>query len=211
MLGKIKRGQHRYNQARSTAVLRATSGLIEGGSDLAMQHADFTIGTEFETSTGQRWRCTDVGQRTILAIELRPELDPAWFIGPPYSLEEVVFDEQDIASAFRSQDDAIRAVLTRLDQGAHPGYPHAAVNRMMRARYLESSRRYPYPRLLRIDRVDATGEILHPYAVEPVPDGDGWRILVYAPFIEAFSTLPEAEFVRLRTAGREDFEARKQI
>ena len=71
--------------------------------------------------------------------------------------------------------------------------------------------RYPYPRLLRIDRVDATGEILHPYAVEPVPDGDGWRILVYAPFIEAFSTLPEAEFVRLRTAGREDFEARKQI
>jgi len=54
-----------------------------------MQHADFTIGTEFETCTGQRWRCTDIGRRTILAIELQPELDTAWFNGPPYSVEEI--------------------------------------------------------------------------------------------------------------------------
>lgn len=33
-----------------------------------MNHADFAIGTEFETSTGQRWRCTDVGQRSILRV-----------------------------------------------------------------------------------------------------------------------------------------------
>lgn len=174
-----------------------------------MQHADFAIGTEFETCTGQRWRCTDVGQRSILAIELQPEFDPAWFSGPPYPVEEVVFDEQDIAAAFRSQDDAVREVLARLEQGAHPGYPHEAVDRMMRARHLKHSRRYPHPRLLRIDRVDRAGEILHPYAAKPVRDG--WHILVYAPFTEVFSKLPEADFVRLRPAMRQDFEARSSM
>src|SRR3546814_6001171 len=58
-------------------------------SDLvAMKHADFAIGTEFETCTGQRWRCTDVARRTIVAIELRPELEAAWFRGPPYPVPE---------------------------------------------------------------------------------------------------------------------------
>ena len=175
-----------------------------------MQHADFTIGTEFETCTGQRWRCTDIGRRTILAIELQPELDTAWFNGPPYSVEEIVFDEQDIARVFRCQDDAVRDVLARLDQGVHPGYPHEAVSRMMRARHLEDSRRYPRPRLLHVDRVDAAGEVLHPYAAEPAHDG-GWRIQVYAPFTKGFSALPEADFVRLRPATYGDFEARKRL
>jgi hypothetical protein len=39
-----------------------------------------------------RWHCTDVGRRTITAIELKPDLDPAWYCGPPYSVPEVVFD-----------------------------------------------------------------------------------------------------------------------
>jgi len=173
-----------------------------------MRHADFTIGTEFETNTGQRWRCTDIGQRSILAIELLPELDPAWFCGPPYPVEEVVFDEQDIASAFRCQGDATWHALAQLDQDAHPGYSREAISRMMRARLLEDAHHYPHPRLLRIDRVDATGEILHPYAAEPVHDG--WRILTYAPFGEVFSALPEADFIRLRPATYNDYEAQRQ-
>ena len=34
-----------------------------------MKHSKFKIGTEFLTGSG-RWRCTDVGTRTIVAIKL---------------------------------------------------------------------------------------------------------------------------------------------
>ena len=51
-----------------------------------MRHANFTFGTEFGTRMGQRRRCTDVGQRSILAIELPPDLGEAWCCGPPYVL-----------------------------------------------------------------------------------------------------------------------------
>ena len=174
-----------------------------------MKHTDFVIGTEFETSTGQRWRCTDVGQRAILAIELQPDFDAAWFAGPPYPVPEIVFDERDIRSAFRSHDDAIRDALAEVDRGLHPGYPHEAVMIMMQREFREASLRYPRPRLLRIDRVDTAGEILHPYAAEPSNEA-GWRILLYAPFTEAFSALPEEGFVRLRPATSQDLEARKR-
>jgi hypothetical protein len=80
-----------------------------------MKHSDFQIGGEFTTPTG-RWRCTDVGTRTIVAIridlvETRTILDgrpvrryltqeeaelEGWFNGPPYALAEVVFDEDGI-------------------------------------------------------------------------------------------------------------------
>ena len=80
-----------------------------------MKHSDFEIGTEFTTGAG-RWRCTDVGTRTIVAISLEPretvfvdhdELgtqretraitnDPRDLIGPPYSIAEHVFDEYDL-------------------------------------------------------------------------------------------------------------------
>lgn len=76
-----------------------------------MKHADFAIGTRFETATGQRWCCTDVGRRTITAIEWEPDLDPAWYCGPPYPAPEVVFDEHDIARAFLSHESAIEDAL----------------------------------------------------------------------------------------------------
>jgi hypothetical protein len=174
-----------------------------------MKHADFAIGTEFETSTGQRWRCTDVGQRSIVAIELRPELDETWFSGPPFPVPEVVFDEHDIARAFRGREEAIQDALDKADRGLHPGYPHEVLKRMTEARFHEGAHRYPQPRLFRIDRVDAAGEILHPYAAEPTPDG--WCILLYAPFTKTFSALPEGDFVRLKPATLRDFEARKQV
>ncbi|MEG3791261.1 hypothetical protein V1318_14115 [Lysobacter sp. CCNWLW3] len=173
-----------------------------------MKHADFSIGTEFETCTGQHWRCTDIGQRSIVAIELRPELDAPWFRGPPYSVPEVIFDEQAIAAAFQSHEDAIRDALAEADRGLHPGYPHVVVHTMMRARRSEDTRHYPRPRLLRIDRVDAHGEIHHPYAAELT--SGAWCILLYAPFTQAFSVLSEADFVRMRPATSRDFEVRKQ-
>jgi hypothetical protein len=57
-----------------------------------MKHSDFKIGIEFLTATG-RWRCTDVGTRTIAAIRLDLDHDPSWYSGPPYPVVEHVFDE----------------------------------------------------------------------------------------------------------------------
>jgi len=172
-----------------------------------MEHAQFDIGTEFEIATGQRWRCTDVGQRSIVAIELHPELEDVWFNGPPYPVPEVVFDEQDMAGAFQRQEDGIVAALLEADRRLHPGYPHRAIRAMTAARLSEDSCRYPRRRLLRIDRVDAAGEILHPYAAECTPHS--WQILLYAPFSGVFSALSEQDFVRLPPALSRDFEARR--
>lgn len=47
-----------------------------------MKHSDFYIGLEFLGRAGFQWRCTDVGTRTILAIQLDRE-DLNWNQGPP--------------------------------------------------------------------------------------------------------------------------------
>ncbi len=61
-----------------------------------MTHSDFSMGHEF-ISGGRRWRCTDVGTRTIAAICLaeHPD-DESWYNGPPYAVVERVFDEYDM-------------------------------------------------------------------------------------------------------------------
>jgi len=59
-----------------------------------MVHSEFRIGGEFLTATG-RWRCTDIGTRVIIAIQLGAT-DPSWYTGPPFAVPEVVFDEYDL-------------------------------------------------------------------------------------------------------------------
>jgi hypothetical protein len=53
------------------------------------------IGAEFEMSSS-RWRCTDVGVRTLVAIKLDPATDSKWYGGPPYAEVETVIDEYDL-------------------------------------------------------------------------------------------------------------------
>jgi|SRR6267142_95085 len=63
---------------------------------MAMEHEEFTIGIEFMCG-GKRWRCTDKGTRTVIAIclDTYPD-DPSWYNGPPYAVNESVFDEYDM-------------------------------------------------------------------------------------------------------------------
>lgn len=173
-----------------------------------MKLEDFEIGTEFMTCTGQRWRCTDVGERTILAIELKQDLDKAWWIGPPYVVPEVPFDEIEIARAYRTMDEAIRASLDAHDRSGHPGYPSEAVSKMVRARMQAKAECYPHLGLFRIDRVDQEGEILHPFAAELV--NGSWQIRVYLPFREQFRSVPESDFIRFRSANEIDLRRRAQ-
>lgn len=58
-----------------------------------MLKQDFGIGQTFHTATGA-WRCTDIGTRVITAIKL-DRADELNYSGPPYMIEEVVFDEND--------------------------------------------------------------------------------------------------------------------
>lgn len=52
------------------------------------------IGSEFR-SAGGRFRVTDIGSRTILAIRIDDTKDESWLRGPPYAVAEIVFDEND--------------------------------------------------------------------------------------------------------------------
>jgi hypothetical protein len=85
-----------------------------------MTHSDFSIGTEFYTGAA-KWRCTDVGTRTIVAIRIdqvtvvhsdgkgrtTSEIvsnDESWFNGPPYAVAESVFDEYSFAGCSLGSD-----------------------------------------------------------------------------------------------------------
>ncbi len=60
-----------------------------------MQFSDFEIGGEFHCG-GKHWRCTDLGQRVVVAIPIDKHDDPSWQYGPPYAVVETVFDEYDV-------------------------------------------------------------------------------------------------------------------
>jgi len=61
-----------------------------------MRLRDFSIGLEFKCG-GDLWRCTDIGTRVVVAINLsNHQDDPSWFNGPPYAVAESVFDEDSI-------------------------------------------------------------------------------------------------------------------
>jgi hypothetical protein len=85
-----------------------------------MRHSDFKIGLEFLTAAG-RWRCTDVGARTVAAIRLDLDHDPFWYSGPPYAVVENVFDEYgledcDPAPPERTFDDSGKASLVIVER-----------------------------------------------------------------------------------------------
>jgi hypothetical protein len=89
-----------------------------------MKHSQFRIGCEFITGSG-RWRCTDVGKRTIMAIKLDLDRDPVWYNGPPYAVAESVFDEDaiedcDPAPRRRTYDDSGRSRIQIVRAGRAP-------------------------------------------------------------------------------------------
>ena len=113
-------------------VMRATEEVIMAddppmwtGERESMKHSDFFIGCEFLTLAG-RWRCTDVGTRTIAAIRLDLDHDPRWYNGPPYAVVEDVFDEDSIegcelAPVERVYDDSGRSrIVTRQSENPVP-------------------------------------------------------------------------------------------
>jgi hypothetical protein len=167
-----------------------------------MKHADFHIGLEFVASAGFRWRCTDVGTRTILAIQLDCD-NPDWYQGPPYIAKEVVFDEKEIERCHLSNTDALRTAISEYKTAEHPGYPAEAVMLMMEARH---AHHYPHEGVLRFDRRRSDGEILHPYAGRR--EGNAWMVDLYLPFQNTYDVMPEPDFIALPRASDHDIRAR---
>ena len=86
-----------------------------------MELSDFAIGETFWTHAGA-FRCTDIGTRVVVAVKLgarviaraervegelqitkRIDDDPSWLNGPPYAVEEAVFDENELLGCFRTE------------------------------------------------------------------------------------------------------------
>lgn len=62
-----------------------------------MNHSEFQINDDFFCGKC-KWKCTDIGTRTIAAIKLNENYPADWLNGPPYQVEELVFDENDFAA-----------------------------------------------------------------------------------------------------------------
>ena len=78
-----------------------------------MKHAEFEIGKDFWCG-GAQWRTTDIGTRVVVAIlidriQIQTEMArmlkkligseaeaEGWLNGPPYAVQETVFDEDDM-------------------------------------------------------------------------------------------------------------------
>jgi len=66
-----------------------------------MKHSEFEKDMEFWMS-GAKWRVTDIGMRTIIAIKLDKD-DPSWYNGPPYAVCEYPLDENDLPACSTSE------------------------------------------------------------------------------------------------------------
>jgi hypothetical protein len=62
-----------------------------------MRLSDFSIGLEFWMD-GKRWRCTDIGTRLVIAIQLIHDDDPSWYDGPPYAIPELPIEPHDFTA-----------------------------------------------------------------------------------------------------------------
>lgn len=175
---------------------------VSGG---AVKRVDFSIGLEFLGPAGLRWRCTDVGSRTILAIQLDQD-DPRWYEGPPYIAKEVVFDEQEIEHCHLTESDALKSAVREHKRSGHPGYPADAVRQMLKTRH---AHRYPHEGVLRFDRCRPDGEILHPYAGRKV--GESWMVDLYLPFLNTYAAMAELDFIALPRAKASDIRARSAV
>jgi hypothetical protein len=165
-----------------------------------MKHSEFYIGLEFLGAAGYQWRCTDVGTRTITAIQMT-DVTEEWLAGPPYMVTEEVFDEKELEHCHMTTKDAI---LSAREDKYHPGFSNDSVNKMMKESFeLYKGRKYLRKNLLRYDRLNDNGEILHPYSA--FIKEEEWIIRVYSLYSDQYLTMPENDFLKLKLATIEDY------
>jgi hypothetical protein len=171
-----------------------------------MKLEDFKIGETFFASAGFEWLCTDKGTRTITAIMLEPEKEQYWFVGPPYAIDEVVFDEHKIKSCYLSGKDMLLDRIGNLEESSHPNFDHKDVLKM--SKELKNRQKYHRKSVMKRDRVGKGGEILHPYSA--VRKDDGWYIKTFELFSREYSEMHENDFVQLLLSDEQAMKVRKE-
>lgn len=173
-----------------------------------MKLEDFEIGKSFFASGGFEWRCTDKGTRTINAIMLEPGKDVSWFNGPPYAVNEVVFDEYDMDGCYVDETEMLKEVIEEADSSAHPGFSMKDMNKMMKEKFIHHQQLYKKESLMKKDRVGKDGSILHPYSA--IRKKEGWYIQLFELFTSTYSEMHEDDFVKLAVSNESDLKKRKE-
>ena len=167
-----------------------------------MKLEQFIIGQTFFASASFEWLCTDKGTRTITAIMLEPDKSNDWFVGPPYHVNEVVFDEYDMLSCALNVEDLIS---NSMQLTSHPHFLSEDVSKMRKERI--NSDIYHNKKLIKRDRVGLNGEIFHPYGASR--EKDGWYIKVFELFSKEYSKIHEDQFVKLALSNEQALLNRK--
>lgn len=165
-----------------------------------MKIKDFTIGEKFYASAGFEWLCTDKGTRTITAIMLEPDKAEHWFNGPPYHIDEEIFDEHDM---LRCYSDTHVENHNEYKISSHPNFLHSDVFKMCK------DYKDPYHRknIIKYDRIDIDGGILHPYG--GVRKADGWHVQTFELFSKKYDTMHEDKFILLEISDEKAMSLRK--
>lgn len=167
-----------------------------------MKLEDFNIGELFFAQAGFMWKCTDKGTRTITAIRIENNKKLDWYFGPPYMVEEVVFDENDMLICVKKIEGL--TLKTVQETRINPGFDNEDIFKMLG----EMNRDYKNKNMLKYDRVGENGEIFHPYT--GIKKNNQWYILVLEMFSKEYSEILEDDFMTLAIAQDEDFIARKK-
>lgn len=183
-----------------------------------MEHKDFEIGQEFIASAGFRWLCTDKGTRTITAIMLDHDKDKSWFIGPPYAVDEVIFDEHDMKFCYSNHQALIVDRVDSFTASVHPGFDGKNFTQMFKSKHFKNREKYPHSKVLRRDRIGKNGEIWHPYAAYPIENNTQetenyaskkWMIQVFEIFARTWAEIHEDDFILLPYSNEEAMRTRK--
>jgi hypothetical protein len=156
-----------------------------------MDIKDFEIGKKFYGLAGFKWLCTDKGTRTITAIQIIPDKEDYWFKGPPYSVNEVVFDLNEMNNCHLNNEDCLLERIESFKNSVHPHFSSTDVFKMFRAK----NQNYPRKKLLSMDRVSVEGFIFHPYSA--IKKEDKWYIKVFEIFSKEYTEVFEDDFVQL--------------
>lgn len=170
-----------------------------------MKINDFKIGEKFYGSAGFTWLCTDKGTRTICAIMLEPDRSEVWFKGPPYMLNEKVFDEDEMSNCYTNLLDNITESLKSL--GKTPSFLHEDVTKMMKEKFEDRNlypKLYGNPAILRRDRVNPKHSILHPYSLTKI--NDECYIRTFDAFNCTYQQIYENSFINYPIAQSKDYE-----
>lgn len=169
-----------------------------------MKLADFRIGLDFFSAAGVPHRCTDVGQRTILAIAL-DRFSGKWYQGPPYPVEELPFDELALRDCYLTEEQAAAQAIEESQNGFRPTYSATAIQRFLEARATPDYLAYPNKPLLRLTKA-IDNDIVQPYGVRK--SGDFWFVLCYMPFDDEYIEMQQSSFLSLDDATEDNFRRR---